>query len=186
MGLIIIAVMVIVVFAFVSIYNSLIRLKNQIDRSWANIEVLLKQRFDEIPQLIQVIEQYVTYENKILSNLIEARKNYSSAQTVKDKMESSATATKAFGGLLALGESYPELKSNENFRQLQSRISDLENQLSDRRENYNESVTNFNTRIEQIPDVIVARTLNYMPRELFKVTEEEMKKPLLKMNLPTG
>jgi len=178
--------MVIVVFAFVSIYNSLIRLKNQIDRAWSNIEVILKQRFDEIPQLIQVIEQYVTYENRILSKLIEARKNYTSASTVKDKIESSAAATQAFGGLLALGESYPELKSNENFKQLQGRISDLENQLSDRRESYNEAATNFNTRIEQIPDVIVARTLNYASRELFKVTEEEKKKPLIKINLPTG
>lgn len=186
MGLIIVGIIVVVIFAFVSVYNSLIRLKNQIDRSWANIEVILKQRFDEIPQLIQILEQYVGYENRILTKLMEARKNFGAAQNVKDKMDSSTRATQAFSGLLALGESYPELKSNANFTQLQGRISDLENQLSDRRESYNETVTNFNTRIQQIPDVIVASALSYTPRELFKVSDEEKQKPSLKLNLPTG
>ncbi len=186
MNLIILGIVTVIIFVFVSIYNSLIRLKNQIDRSWSNIEVILKQRFDEIPQLVQIIEQFVNYENKILSKLIEARKNYSSAQTIKDKMDSSQRMSMAFTGLLALSENYPELKSNENFKQLQNRISDLENQLADRREHYNESVTNFNTRIEQIPDVIVARSLNYLPKEMFKVAEEEKQKPNLKMNLPIG
>lgn len=184
MNFIILGFVVVVIFIFVSIYNSLVRLKNQIDRSWSNIDVILKQRFDEISQLIQVVEQYVTYENQILSKLIEARKNYSSANTVKDKMDSSQGMSMAFKGLLALGESYPELKSNENFKQLQGRVSDLENQLADRREHYNEAVTNFNTRIEQIPDVIVARSLNYTAKEMFKVTEVERQQPSLKMKLP--
>ncbi len=183
MSLVILAIIIVAIFAFVSVYNSLVRLKNQVDRSWANIDVILKQRFEEIPQLIQVIEQYVTYENKILTKLVEARKHYSSAQSVKDKIDSSQEASFAFKGLLALGESYPELKSNANFLKLQTRVSDLEDQLSDRREHYNEAVTNFNTRIEQIPDVIVARTLNYQPKELFQVAEEEKQKPSLKMNL---
>ena len=184
MNLIILAVIVIAIFVFVSVYNSLVRLKIQIDRSWANIDVILKQRFEEIPQLVQVLEQYVTYENKILTKLIEARKHYSSAQSIKDKIDSSAEASLAFNGLLALGENYPELKSNANFLKLQTRVSDLEDQLSDRREHYNEAVTNFNTRIEQIPDVFIARSLNYQPKEMFQVTEVEKQKPSLKLNLP--
>ena len=186
MNLIIIAVIIILVLAFVSIYNSLIRLRNQVDRAWANIDVLLKQRFDEIPQLVQVIEQYVNYENSIITKLVDARKNYASARSVHEKMESSQQASSAFQGLLALGENYPELRSNDNFKQLQSRISDLENQLSDRRESYNETVTNFNTRIMQLPDVLIARILNYMPLDMFRVSEEEKQKPNLKMKLPTG
>lgn len=186
MSLIILAVLIVIVFGFISIYNSLIRLKNQIDRAWSNIEVILKQRFDEIPQLVQVLEQFVNYENQILSKLMEARTHYSSAKTVKDKMGSSEDMSLAFQGLLALSESYPELKSNENFRQLQNRVSDLEHQLSDRRETYNDSVTNFNTRIEQIPDVLVARIFNYTSREMFQVSEHEMQKPSLQMKLPNS
>jgi LemA protein len=179
-----VALIVFVIFIFSSVYNSLIRLKNQVDRSWANIDVLLKQRYDEIPQLVQVIEQYVGYENKILSKLMEARKSYSTSQSVKEKMNSSEGMSLAFNGLLALGENYPDLKSNDNFKQLQNRVSDLESQLSDRRETYNDAATNFNTRIEQIPDIIVARSLNYQAREMFKMEPLEKQKPKLKMKLP--
>jgi LemA protein len=176
-------VALVLVFMGVSIYNGLVSLKNQIDRSWANIEVILKQRFDEIPQLIQVVEQYAGYEQSTLKKVIEARNTYNQAQTTDQKVEAANLTSIAFKGLAALGEAYPELKANTNFVHLQSRVSDLESQLSDRRENFNETVTNFNTRIEQIPDLFFARMLGYTQKTLFKVEASEQVRPSLKMNL---
>lgn len=168
----------------VNIYNGLIGLRNQLERAWSNIDVLLKQRYDEIPQLIQVIEQYAGYESGLLKNLAEARKHYGQAQSVDEKIQASQEMSLAFRGVLSIGEAYPELKANENFNQLQKRVSELESMIADRRESYNETVANFNTRIEQFPDVFAARFLNYRRQQLFKATEEEKTTPSLKMNLP--
>jgi LemA protein len=165
-------------------YNGLIRLRNQVERAWSNIDVILKQRFEEIPQLIQVIEQFTSYEGSVIKHLVEARANYGSARSVSEKIKASQEMTLALSGVMAIGEQYPELKSSESFRQLQERISSLENAIADRRETYNDAVANFNTRIEQFPDVFAARFLNYQRQELFKAAAEEREKPNLKMNIP--
>jgi LemA protein len=168
----------------VNIYNGLISLRNQLERAWSNIDVVLKQRFDEIPQLIQVIEQYAGYESELLKNLADSRTRYGMARNVPEKIEASREMSLALQGVIAIGEAYPELKSNQNFVQLQTRISALENMISDRREAYNETVANFNTRIDQFPDVLAARILNYQRQEMFQATEAERTAPSLKMNLP--
>lgn len=168
----------------INIYNGLVALRSQLERAWANIDVILKQRFDEIPQLIQVIEQYVGYESGLLKELATARANYGSAARVDDKIKASQQMSLALGGVLALGEAYPELKSNQNFVQLQSRISSLESTIADRRESYNEAVANFNTRIDQFPDVFAARILNYQRQTMFEVSAAEKQAPSLKMNMP--
>jgi LemA protein len=169
----------------VGIYNGLVRLKNQVERAWANIDVLLKQRFDEIPQLVQVIEQYSNYEAGLLQKIADARANYGQSKSIGDKIQASQEMSLALKGIFAIGEAYPELKANQNFIQLQSRVSELENMIADRRESYNEAVTNFNTRIEQFPDVFAARFLNYRAQELYQVAESEKALPNLKMKLPT-
>lgn len=167
-----------------NIYNGLVKLKNQVERAWANIDVILKQRSDEIPQLVQTIEQDAGYEAGLLQKLADARSKYGSSRSVADKIESANQMSMALSGVLAIGEAYPELKTNQNFIELQRRISGLESTLADRREVYNETVTNFNTRLEQFPDVIAARILNYQKQSLFQVTEAERQMPNLKMNLP--
>ena len=167
----------------ISSYNSLVSLRQQVDRAWANIDVILKQRFDEIPQLIQVIEQFVKYEQKILERLIESRKHYGQAQSVSEKIDASKEMSGALRGILALGEAYPELKSNGQFIQLQDRVSALESHLSDRREHYNETVTNLNTRIAQIPDSFFASILGYQAMNLFQVNQEERSRPSLKIKM---
>lgn len=179
-------VILVVIFMFVglNIYNGLVALRNQLERAWANIDVILKQRFDEIPQLVQVIEQYANYEAGILTKLADARSKYGSARSVDDKIQSAQSMSIAMNGLMALGENYPELKANQNFIELQSRVSKLEETLADRREIYNDVVAQFNTRIEQFPDVLAARVLNYSRQSLFQVEEFEKVKPNLKMNLP--
>ncbi len=185
-GVILFCIVVLVGLAimFVNIYNGLVQLRAQLERTWSNIDVILKQRYDELPQLIQVIEQYAGYEAGILKELVQARAHYGSAQSVNEKIQASQEMSLALKGILAIGEAYPELKANQNFTQLQTRISQLESTLADRRESYNEAVANFNTRIEQFPDVFAARMLNYQRQQMFQVAEQERVAPNLKMNLP--
>ncbi|MBS1958824.1 MAG: LemA family protein [Bdellovibrionales bacterium] len=179
----VIIVFVVIIATAISVYNGLISLKNQVDRGWANIDVILKQRYDEIPQLIQIIEQYVQHEKAMIQKVADARARYGSATTTEDKIKASQEMSFVLKGIVAIGEAYPDLKSNANFIQIQNRLSTLENNLADRREVYNECVTNYNTRTSQFPDVIFARMLNFQEREFFKVTENEKQLPNLKMNL---
>lgn len=168
----------------VTIYNGLVSLRAQVERAWSNIDVILKQRFDELPQLIQVVEQYASYEAGVLKEIAEARTRYGSSQSVGEKIQASNEISMALRGVFAIGEAYPELKANQQFMQLQSRISSLESTIADRRETYNDAVTNFNTRIEQFPDVFAARFLDYERQDLFEVADKEKVVPNLKMNLP--
>jgi LemA protein len=171
-------------FYFVSVYNALVSLKNQIERAFANIDVVLKQRFDEIPQLIEVAQQYAEFEAGLIQKLADARTRYGAARSEGEKFAASNQMSSALQGFFAIAENYPALKTNENFVHLQQRVSHLEGTLADRREVYNDTVTLFNTRIEQLPDVFVARLLGYQARYLFKIAESERVRPPLKVNLP--
>jgi len=142
------------------LYNGLIAVKNNVDKAWANIDVLLKQRHDELPNLMEVCKGYMKYEGDTFERVTKARSLYSQAQTVDQKVEASATMTSAVGRLLATAENYPELKANNNFMQLQTRISELESQIADRREFYNDSVNVFNIRIQEMPDALLAGSMN--------------------------
>jgi len=158
---------------FLSLYNSLVALKNSIGRAWANIDVLLKQRHDELPKLVATCEGYMQHERAVFDKLSEARGALMKARGVGERAEAEGMLTKALGSFFAVAEAYPDLKANTGFLQLQSRISDLENQIADRREFYNDTVTMFNTRIQQIPDNLVAGWLSLTPSELFKVEESD-------------
>ncbi|MCX9026361.1 MAG: LemA family protein [Candidatus Methanoperedens sp.] len=177
--LIILAALVFVVVAvvvyFVSIYNGLVRLSRNIDKSWANIDVILKQRNDELAKLIEVCKGYMNYEKSVLSNLTELRSGWMKATTVSDKANISNMISDSLKSLFAVAENYPNLKANENFLQLQNRISGLESELADRREFYNDSVTIYNIRIKSIPDMWIAGKMHYQPVDLFKVAEEDKK-----------
>jgi len=185
-GLMIVVVAVLVGFGllFLNMYNRLVDLRFQLERAWANIDVILKQRFDELPQLMKVVEQYTGYEAGILKELAAARANYSSAHSVDDKIRAAGELSVATRGLLAIGEAYPELRSNQNFLQLQNRVSDLENAIADRRESYNECVANFNASIQQFPAVLAASLLGYESQRLYQVSEAEKGPVDLTMDLP--
>lgn len=165
----------------VGIYNGLVSLRKQVDRSWANIDVVLKQRYDEVPQLIQVVEQYTGHEKAILEKLSEARTRYLGASKIEEKIKASNQMSDALHGILAIGEAYPELRSSQHFLQLQERLSSLEDQISDRREHFNDTVTAYNTRIEQFPDMFFAQALSYHQLDLFKVAEAEKSLPSLQI-----
>jgi LemA protein len=158
---------------FVTLYNGLIAVKNNMDKSWANIDVLLKQRHDELPNLLEVCKGYMKYESDTLLRVTQARNAYAQAATVDQKVEASTNMTAALGRLIATAESYPDLKANANFMQLQGRITELESEIADRREFYNDSVNTLNIRIQQMPDAILAGSMNLSPRQMFQVAEAD-------------
>lgn len=160
----------------VTLYNALVRLKHSVTKAWANIDVLLKQRHDELPKLVETCKQYMQHERTTLEQVVLARQAVSSAREQGNvgalgKAESGLRA--GLGQLFALAENYPELKANESFQHLQLRISGLENGIADRRELYNEAVNLNNVRIEQFPDVIIARLLGFNSAELLQFSEAE-------------
>jgi LemA protein len=168
--LVILAVIVIgIIMYLVGIYNNLVTLKNDLERSFANIDVLLKQRHDELPKLIETCKGYMQYEQKTLLAVTEARAAYTRATTPADKAQADNMITGALRTLFAVAENYPELKANANFMQLQGRITELEEKIAGQRTRYNEDVNAFNIRIAQIPDLFVARVMNLQPHLLLQI-----------------
>ena len=157
------------------LYNGLVRLRNENDRAWANIDVLLKQRHDEIPNLVETVKGYMQHEQQTLLAVTQARAASISAASVGQKALADLQVTGALRGLFAVAENYPQLKANENFLKLQNRITELEERIADRREFFNDDVNTYNTRIGQIPDVFVASFMGLSPREMFKVSDEDKK-----------
>src|SRR5579864_9118685 len=172
-GLVIILTVVGVVAYLLTIYNSLVRLKNDIDKAWSNIDVLLKQRHDELPKLIDTCKGYMQYEQKTFQMVVEARNAYEKANTVPEKAQADNMLSGTLKTLFAVAENYPELKANNNFMQLQGRITELEEKIADRREFFNDDVNTYNIRIQQLPDVFIAGLMHLQRRDLFKVAEED-------------
>jgi LemA protein len=166
--LILVLVAVALIMYFVGIYNSLVTLKNDIDRSFANIDVFLKQRHDELPKLIETCKGYMQYEQKTLQAVTEARTAYMRATTPADKMQADNMMTGALKTLFAVAEKYPDLKANTNFMQLQGRITELETKIAGQRTTFNEDVNVFNIRIAQIPANFVAGFMGLRPHALFE------------------
>ena len=164
------------------IYNSLVRLKHNVRRAWSNIDVLLRQRHDELPELVRVCKGYRDFERDVLVRVTEARTRVARARSDHDMAGLGAAEDDLHAGLaqvFALAEQYPDLKANQHFLALQQRISALENAIADRREWYNESVNLLNTRIEQLPDLFVARLAGVRPEALLKVLAHERQRPAL-------
>ena len=159
----------------VILYNELVRLRNDNDRAWANIDVLLKQRHDEIPNLVETVKGYMQHEQQTLLAVTQARAASMNAASIVQKAQAEAMMTGALRSLFAVAENYPQLKANENFLKLQARISELEDRIADRREFFNDDVNTYNTRIGQIPEVFVASYMNLKPRSMFKASEEDRK-----------
>ena len=162
----------------IMIYNNLVSLKHNVSTAWANIDVLLKQRHDELPKLVETCKQYMGYEQETLEKVMQARAAVSAAREKGDVSALGPAETQlrmGLGNLFALAEAYPDLKANDSFQHLQGRISGLENAIADRREFYNESVNNNNVRIEQFPDVIIARNLGFGAKDLLEFSEGETK-----------
>lgn len=167
---------VIAVLYGVIVYNGLVRLKHNIAKAWANIDVLLKQRHDELPKLVEVCRQYKQFEQETLARVTEARARVASAREQHDVAALGAAEgmlRNGLGRIFAVAEAYPELRANEHFMQLQSRITALENAIADRREWYNEAVNLHNVRIDQFPDLLIARLCQFVAQPLLEFATAE-------------
>jgi LemA protein len=175
-GIVLLVIFVVVVIAaigpisyLVGIYNSLVALKNNIDRSFSNIDVVLKQRHDELPKLIETCKGYMKYEQETLEKVVQARNAYGSATTPGEKAQADNMISGALKTLFAVAEKYPDLKADTNFMQLQGRITDLENKIASMRTGYNQDVNDYNIRIAQVPANFVAGFMHLAPHALFEV-----------------
>jgi len=173
---VVLVVLVLLLVYFIGIYNSLVALREQVKQAWANIDVLLKQRHDELPKLVETCRQYMQYEQETLEKVMKARSAVLQAReagNVANLGNAEQQLRSGLGQLFALAENYPQLKADESFRQLQTRITSLEEGIADRRELYNEQVQINNTRIDQFPDSIVARRYGFAAKSLLEFTTDE-------------
>jgi len=169
-------VLSVVVLYGILLYNHLVALKHNVAKSWSNIDVLLKQRHDELPKLVEVCRQYMGYEQETLTKVMQARTAVAMARAGQDVPALGQAETQlrlGLGSLFAVAEAYPDLKADSQFQHLQQRITELEDGIADRREYYNESVNLNNVRIEQFPDVLIARQFGFGPFELLEFSGEE-------------
>lgn len=157
----------------INLYNKLVMLKFNVEKAYGNIDVVLKQRADEIPNLVRVAKHFMNYEKEILTRLTELRSSYSNASDSEKKTALANETSKALTSFFAVSENYPELKSNNNFLELQKRISELENKIADRREFFNDSVNLYNIGIHEFPNVIFAKMFGYKDKTLLEVPNSE-------------
>ncbi len=178
LSLIILAVIIAATFYAIGLYNHLVTVKHAVAKAWANIDVLLKQRHDELPKLVEVCKQYKQFEQETLQKVIAARSQVHEARQNQDigALGQAEGALRAgLGSIFAIAEAYPELKANENYMQLQNRITALENSIADRRELYNDSVNINNVQIEVFPASIIANIFNFDAKPLLEFASEEKK-----------
>ncbi|MFZ5502630.1 MAG: LemA family protein [Pseudomonadota bacterium] len=160
----------------VTLYNHLVNVKHAVAKAWSNIDVLLKQRHDELPKLVEVCKQYKQFEQATLEKVVAARSQVQAARQQQDIPalgQAEGMLRMGLGSIFAVAEAYPELKANENFMQLQNRITSLENAIADRRELYNEAVNINNVQIEVFPASIVAKLFNFVARPLLEFSADE-------------
>jgi LemA protein len=163
-----------------------VRLQNDVSRAWANIDVLLKQRHDEIPNVVACVKGYMDHERQTLEAVTAARAVSISAFSIPQKAQADVLLTGALRSLFAVAEQYPKLEADQNFLELQKRISSLEERIADRREFFNDGVNTYNTRIAQFPEIFLAQIMKLEPRQLFRVNEQERQSTDMKIALARG
>ncbi|MCX8105857.1 MAG: LemA family protein [Ignavibacterium album] len=173
--IIFIAIIVLIILFFVSIYNALIRLRNQVKNAWAQIDVQLKRRHDLIPNLIETVKGYMTHERQIMENITKYRSQAMNAQTVGEKAQAESLLSGALGQLRVQVENYPDLKANQNFLALQEELTATENKISFARQNYNDQVMMYNNKIQMFPSNIVAGMFNFKEEEFFELKDQAEK-----------
>ena len=178
--IVLIAIVVLIVLWYFKTYNSLIGLRNRKDDQFSQIDVQLKRRADLIPNLVETVKGYAKHEKGTLEDVIKARNAYTTATSQEDKMKASGEITNALNKLFALSESYPELKSNENFLSLQNDLKDTEDKISMARQFYNDTVLSYNNKVERIPSNIVANMGGFKKGEFFQVDAADKEAPTVK------
>lgn len=158
---------------FVNFYNRLVMLKFNVEKAYGNIDVILKQRADEIPNLVSVAKQFMNYEKNTLTKLTELRTFYNKTDDLEEKTQLANQMSKALSSFFAVSENYPILQSNTNFIELQKRVSELENKIADRREFFNDSVNLYNIGIHEFPNFLLSKILRYKNKSILEISESE-------------
>lgn len=166
-----IIVAVVIVIWFVSGYNSLVRARNDRENAFANIDVQLKQRHDLIPQLVSTVKGYATHERELLEGVTQARAAAMGANTIDDKIKAEGELSKALAGLRVSLEAYPDLKANQNFMQLQSEVSELENKLAATRRYFNATTREYNNKVDTFPSNLIAGIFGFCREMMFEVED---------------
>jgi LemA protein len=169
--IVLLAIVLLIAILLVVFYNRLVRLRNAVDNSWAQVEVQLKRRWDLIPNLVETVKGYAAHERETFEAVTQARARAQQAQTPAETAQAEGILGAALGRLLAVAEAYPELQADENFRQLQSELAETENRVAVSRQVYNDVVLTFNNAIQTFPGVVLAGPLNFTVREFFDVEE---------------
>lgn len=170
----IVALVVLIVFWWIISYNKLVKMRNWVEEGWAQIDVQLKRRYDLIPNLVETVKGYATHEQSTLEKVIEARNKLFAGQLSRsDQMERNDELSSALKSVFALSESYPELKANENFRQLQEELTRTEDKVAFSRQNYNKCVMDYNTATQMFPTSLVASVHKFKPANMLEAKEEE-------------
>jgi LemA protein len=170
-------VVIVLGFVVLTTYNAVVALRQRIDKAWSNIDVVLKQRHDQLPNLVAAVRDLMAFEQDVLSEVTRARAAYSPTAPIHDQAVVSDATTSAVRSLFAVVENYPDLKSQANVADLQDEIERLESMIADRRELYNDQVYRYNTRIAQVPGMALAPLFDWRPREFFAATPEEKVRP---------
>ena len=171
--MILIIVLVLIILWAISVYNSLVALRNRVKDQWAQIDVQLKRRFDLIPNLVETVKGYTKHESETLEAVIKARNTYVSATVPEEQMKADGELTKAISKLFALTESYPELKANTNFQALQQELTETESKIAAARQFYNDTVMVYNNKVSMVPSNIIASLFKFNKEAFFEANETE-------------
>ncbi len=177
---IILGIVVFILIYAISTYNKLVTLRNRVKDQWSQIDVVLKRRADLIPNLVETVKGYATHEKETLDAVISARNKAVSATTPESSIEANGELSQALGRLLAITESYPELKANTNFMDLQNQLKDTEDKITYSRQFYNDSVLKYQNGIERFPSNIIAGMFGFKPYQFFEADEQDRKVPEVK------
>lgn len=172
---IILVVFLVLIFWGVGIYNSLIRLRHAVEEAWSNITVLLKRRYDLIPNLVETVKGYASHEKSTLENVTAARTVSMNATTPLALAKAEEGLTSALKSLFAVSENYPDLKANQNFLSLQTELAETENKIEASRTEYNQDVMKYNVAVESFPGNIIAEQYGFVKKEYFELTGEHQK-----------
>jgi LemA protein len=177
-------VALVLLFLAVTTYNAVIALRTRIDRAWGNVEVALKQRYDQLAELVAAVRDVMAFEQAVLAEVARQRARYAPAAPIPDQGAVSAATSQAVRSLLAVVERYPQLRSQENVLRLQGEIERLEQQIADRRELYNDQVYRYNATIAQVPAVVLAGVMGWTPRAFFDAEPAADTRPSVELREP--
>lgn len=179
-GIIVLFIIIAIAIYFVSIYNSLISLRNRVKNAWSQIDVQLKRRTDLIPNLVETVKGYASHERGVFENVTKARAGLMNAQTVQENAQANNQLTEALKSLFAVAENYPTLVASQNFQDLQGQLSETEDKIAYSRQFYNDTVLMFNNKIQMFPSNIVANMFNFQEADFFEIQEAEKEVPEVK------